>query len=62
MKGHTDAVQDITFDHTGKLLGLFNAIILMKLKLVYSLKHDTIKACSTNGIVVVFSKLSIVVF
>lgn len=22
MKGHTDAVQDITFDHTGKLLGL----------------------------------------
>lgn len=21
MKGHTDAVQDITFDHTGKLLG-----------------------------------------
>ncbi len=22
MKGHTDAVQDITFDHTGKLLGM----------------------------------------
>ena len=22
MKGHTDAVQDIAFDHTGKLLGL----------------------------------------
>ena len=21
LKGHTDAVQDITFDHTGKLLG-----------------------------------------
>lgn len=22
MKGHTDAVQDITFDHSGKLLGM----------------------------------------
>ena len=24
MKGHTDSVQDIAFDHTGKILGNFN--------------------------------------
>ena len=31
MKGHTDAIQDIAFDHTGKLLGKRGTLFLLKL-------------------------------
>ena len=31
LKGHTDSVQDISFDHSGKLLASFSAVMTIKL-------------------------------
>ena len=50
MKGHTDAIQDIAFDHTGKLLGKRETCFLLKLtrQLYCNLLPSLAASCSAD--------------
>ena len=47
LKGHTDSVQDIAFDHTGKLLGEWAAAVCVCVLVLYT--HSlSIASCSAD--------------
>ena len=39
LKGHTDAVQDLSFDHTGKILGEIHECVVKRIVFVPTKNH-----------------------